>query len=252
MFFAQEDCQFQLLDVLYFNEFNVVCRTFPRSHCALSLRLNADTEIEFPDGIVHMHTGDLAIFPPDATYFRRTRQDEMIVFHFNLIQGTPPSRLEVLHDCDMAVLCPLFEKALAQWQDKRPGYQYRVAGYFYEIFAELQNPKQQRENLNPTLRQAIGWMQAHYQDSEATIELAAEELNISGTYLRRIFHNALGKSPKQYLNELRMEQAKRLLNAGYDSVEAVAEKAGFRDGKNFATAFKKKFGYPPSRQRYGI
>jgi transcriptional regulator GlxA family with amidase domain len=47
-----------------------------------------------------------------------------------------------------------------------------------------------------------------------------------------------------------MERAKSLLNAGYDPVSSVAEKVGFRDAKNFATAFKKQFGYPPSRQRY--
>lgn len=199
-----------------------------------------------------MVTGDLAIFPPDATYIRRTRRDEMIVFHFKVIQGTPPARLEVLHGCNSASLHPLFEKALAEWKQKKPGYRYRTIGYLYRIFGELQGAKQTGTPLTPTLQKAILWMQEHYQDSEATIERAAGDLHISGTYLRRMFQQELGESPKRYLSRLRMEHAKTLLNAGYDSVEAVAEKVGFRDGKNFATAFKKEFGYPPSMQRYGI
>ena len=59
-----------------------------------------------------------------------------------------------------------------------------------------------------------------------------------------------GVTPKRYLIDLRLEHAQSLLNAGYDTVAAVAEKVGFGDAKNFATAFKKRFGYPPSKQTY--
>ena len=78
----------------------------------------------------------------------------------------------------------------------------------------------------------------------------AAYLHISETYLRRIFQGEMGVSPKKYLMTLRMNRAKSLLNAGYDPVNVIAEKVGFRDAKNFATAFKKQFGYPPSMQRY--
>ena len=41
-----------------------------------------------------------------------------------------------------------------------------------------------------------------------------------------------------------------VLNAACYPVTTVAEKTGFSDPKNFATAFKKAFGYPPSKQSY--
>ena len=84
-----------------------------------------------------------------------------------------------------------------------------------------------------------------------TVSLVAKHLYISETYLRRIFQQEKGVSPKQFITSLRLERAKALLNAGYDPVGVIAEKVGFRDAKNFATAFKKAFGYPPSRQNYG-
>lgn len=73
---------------------------------------------------------------------------------------------------------------------------------------------------------------------------------MSDTYFRRLFRRDLGVSQKQYLNDLRLEHAQALLNAGYYTIADVAEMVGFRDSKNFATAFKKSFGYPPSAQTY--
>ena len=70
-------------------------------------------------------------------------------------------------------------------------------------------------------------------------------------YLGRLFKKETGLSIRAYVMQQRLERAKALLNAGYGPVGVIAEKVGFRDAKNFATAFKKAFGYPPSRQNYG-
>ena len=251
MFFRQENLQFHLLDVLYFDETDAVCRTYPRPHCALSLRLDADADIEFRTETLHLKTGDLAFFPPDISYIRRAKRDRMIVFHMNLIQGEPPEQVEVLHDERLLMLRPLFEEALEEWNRKDSGYQYRTAAILYRIFGELHSGGTKPEKRNPTVRQAVELLSGLYTEPSLTISEVAKQVHVSETYLRRVFQQELGCSPKQYLNHLRMDRAKALLNAGYDPVSIVAEKVGFRDTKNFATAFKKKFGYPPSRQRYG-
>ena len=250
MFFEQEELQFQVLDVLRFQESNVVCRTYPRSHCALSLRRKADTEIDYKGKTVHLKSHDLVFFPPDFGYIRRTKEDDMIVFHLNVIQGELPDELAILHLDRFDRLWPMFEEALEEWERGRPGYRYRVTAIVYRIFGEIQQRESGNENQNPTVTKAKAWLEQSYWDPEATVTVLAEQLHISETYLRRVFQKELGVSPKQYLNNLRMERAKSLLNAGYDPVSSVAEKVGFRDAKNFATAFKKQFGYPPSRQRY--
>lgn len=140
---------------------------------------------------------------------------------------------------------------MEEWNRRDPGYQYRTAAILYRIFGVLQGGGAKPEKRNNLVRQAEKLMSEQYPEPSLTVSDVAERIHISETYLRRIFRQELGVSPKQFLNNLRMDRAKALLNAGYDPVSVVAEKVGFRDSKNFATAFKKQFGYPPSQQRYG-
>ena len=99
---------------------------------------------------------------------------------------------------------------------------------------------------------ARDYLRQHFADPALNIAAVARALHVSDSYLRRQFRQTLGTSPKQTLDAIRFERAKMLLNAGYDSVAAVAEKVGFSDEKTFSTAFRRTFGYPPSRQRYGL
>ncbi len=251
MFFERDDLQFELLDVLRFDERDILCRTLPRSHCALSLRRTACTDITFKNQTVRLKSHDLAFFPPKFGYVRRSRQDDMIVFHFNVLQEHfLPTEIEIFPQDRFDLLWPLFEEALREWEDKAAGYRYRATSALLRVFSELQRVNAPIPRYSSLLQRAMAWLENAYTDPETTVLGLASHLHVSETYLRRIFHRELAQSPKQYLNLLRLNRAKALLNAGYDSIGLVAEKSGFRDPKYFATAFKKQFGYPPSKQRY--
>ncbi len=251
MAFDRDDLEFQLLDVLVFKDQGIDYRVPPRPFCALSLRFDGDTDIVTDKQKLHLQGGDLAFFPPETPYYRTSRHDEMIVFHFKLTRGDAPERIEVRHNADVDALRPLFEEALRVWQERQPGYRYKTAALLYEIFALLSAAHPAPTAEPPALvRAAMERMQQELPHPALTVETVARHLHVSQTYLRRAFHAALGLSPKTYLFTLRMERAKSLLNAGYDPVAAVAEKCGYRDAKNFATAYKKHFGYPPSQQHY--
>ncbi|MBQ8508730.1 MAG: helix-turn-helix transcriptional regulator [Clostridia bacterium] len=254
MIFDQDNLQFQLLDVLWFDESNVAYRTRARTFFALSLRMEGDTDVELRGRDIHFTAGDLACFPPNTEYTRRSRRDIMIVFHF-YVQDYVSYELDVLHD--MEHLLPMFRDALHEWQERRPGYRYRAAALLYSIFAQVYaarnpTPSAHPQNLSPTVAEGIRYLRANFADPGCNVEALAEHLHMSETYVRRLFMRDLGVSPKRCLSDLRMERAQSLLNAGYDTVAAVAEQVGFRDAKNFATAFKKRFGYPPSAQTYGM
>ena len=54
-------------------------------------------------------------------------------------------------------------------------------------------------------------------------------------------------TPTQYLKELRLQEARRLLEIRkYSSVKAVSYSVGYRDVKHFSKNFKKHFGKNPS------
>lgn len=78
-----------------------------------------------------------------------------------------------------------------------------------------------------------------------TIKEIAENVNVSMSYLARLFKHNLGCSPYEYLVDKRIENAKILMcYLGY-SVTDACEEVGFSDYSSFASAFKKKTGVTP-------
>ena len=250
MIFDQEKLQLQLLDVLYFNDYDSITRTRARPFCAISLRLEGDTDIELKNGSIHIGSHDLAFFPANTGYTRRSRHDEMIVFHFN-VQNFVGYELEILHDFEYERLLAIFTDAYREWNSKQSGYYYITSSLLYQVFAIIhENRSKQTERLTTTVVDALDYIARHYADCTLSVSMLAERAHMSDTYFRRLFKRDMGVSPKRYLNDLRLEHAQSLLNAGYYTIANVAEMVGFRDSKNFATAFKKSFGYPPSAQTY--
>ena len=83
---------------------------------------------------------------------------------------------------------------------------------------------------------------------EATLrrlELAAV-VHFHPNYFISFFKKYFGTSPLKYVNEARLNQAKRLLKSTDESVAQIAEETGFRDLYHFSKRFKASTGYSPS------
>lgn len=93
---------------------------------------------------------------------------------------------------------------------------------------------------------AVDTMYQHYADPNFNIQTLAEMLHFHEVYLRRIFRSTFGKSPSTFLKDIRMSEAKRLLNAGDIQVQQIAQKVGFNDAAYFSKCFRQYYGYPPS------
>lgn len=253
MFFEQEAMRLQLLDVLYWQEESSESRNKPRKFDALSLRLESDAQFDTESQTVKMRDRDLAFVPSGCGYTRRCSMDKMIVIHFLMDPPPPDTRIRVIRNHNYDVLYPLFRKALTEWTEKKPGYYYRATSLLYRIFGELYRQDEPAgKPMKPLVVRAISLMNNDFQDPGNSVGRIAKRLHVSEAYLRRLFQQELGQSPKQYMTALRLQRARDLLNAGYDSVSVISEKVGFSDPKNFATAYKKHFGYPPSAQSYTL
>lgn len=72
---------------------------------------------------------------------------------------------------------------------------------------------------------------------------------ISPTHFRALFKNETGKSPLQYLNELRVNTAKMLIKNSYPdslSMKEITQMCGFNDQYYFSRLFKKHTGHAPT------
>src|SRR5262249_23210570 len=72
------------------------------------------------------------------------------------------------------------------------------------------------------------------------------------TFVRR-FHRATGNSPREYIQRVRVESAKRLLEAGNLSIAQIARRVGYGDAVGFRKIFVRCTGVTPAdyRVRYG-
>jgi AraC-like DNA-binding protein len=78
------------------------------------------------------------------------------------------------------------------------------------------------------------------------IELS-RKVGLNDFKLKKGFKEAFGNTVFGYLLELRMETAKDMLLSPNQSVSEVAHKVGYKNAHHFTVAFKKRFGYLPSK-----
>lgn len=86
--------------------------------------------------------------------------------------------------------------------------------------------------------------------SHLSVAQIARELNVSRSYLARIFKKERNFSLKEYLlREKMIRSALLLLKEPQLTVKELAKKIGFLDTGYFAHLFKKYFGISPGRYR---
>lgn len=75
----------------------------------------------------------------------------------------------------------------------------------------------------------------------------AEQTGMSVSTLQRVFRDCFGQTVMEFARVRRLEMARDLLDRDGLSVGDVAQRAGYSSPANFATAFHREFGYPPSQ-----
>lgn len=84
---------------------------------------------------------------------------------------------------------------------------------------------------------------------ETRIDEIAGMLNISTSYFCRKFKQFYGVTFITYLNDIRLREARELLEKTSLSITEISHKVGFTEITYFSRSFKKKFGYAPSHLR---
>lgn len=77
----------------------------------------------------------------------------------------------------------------------------------------------------------------------------ADLCGLERSYLTRMFKNATGHSPQEYLLSYRMKMAKHLLNDPNLTIEYIANSVGYADPFSFSKSFKNYTGVSPRQYR---
>ena len=120
---------------------------------------------------------------------------------------------------------------------KRPGGQAQYSG----VIAAQQASR-------PALRELQAWI-ANHLDEDLSVAALAERANLSERSFARAFKAEVGQTPASYVETLRVERARALLEDGAESLEAVTRDAGFSSPEVLRRAFHRRVGVSPAAYR---
>jgi transcriptional regulator GlxA family with amidase domain len=120
---------------------------------------------------------------------------------------------------------------------KRPGGQSQFSG---ALSAQLAT--------RPAVRELQAWIAGHLGEDLSIAALAARA-NLSERSFARVFRAEVGQTPAAYVESLRVERARTLLEDGAVSLEAVARAGGFSSPEVLRRAFHRRLGVSPAAYR---
>lgn len=82
-----------------------------------------------------------------------------------------------------------------------------------------------------------------------TITSLAKLVNLSPSRLRHLFKSETGITPNQFIKEVRLREAERLLRTTFLRVKEIMNRVGFLDESHFGHEFKKTYCVSPSKYR---
>ena len=101
---------------------------------------------------------------------------------------------------------------------------------------------------DPLIQRASDWLVSRIA-AAVSVEALAEALHVSYRTLHRRFQAAIGMPPLAYLQDLRVEHAKELLESTLLSFEQIVARVGYNDVSAFRRLFVRRAGLSPAQYR---
>jgi len=105
-----------------------------------------------------------------------------------------------------------------------------------------------RQHDDKLIAEAQIWAAEHYMSASPVADLAARSGLSERGFLRR-FRRATGQSPAEYVQTLRIEEAKQMLETSVASIDDIACEVGYTEPSSFRAAFRKRVGLSASVYR---
>ena len=91
---------------------------------------------------------------------------------------------------------------------------------------------------------------AHMGNEDFSVEELAQTFGASRSQLHRKLKRIKGQSVSQFIREIRLREAMKMLQNDVASVSEIAYKVGFSSTSYFNTCFHERYGYPPGKVKY--
>ena len=150
-----------------------------------------------------------------------------------------------------------FEEIVREMTAPRPGTGAMLAALFQQCFIELLR----RQGTGGQC--ALEWLSAlddprlsgviddimEHPEEHYTLDLLAEKCMMSRTTFSERFHKAFGRPAMDFVREVRLRGAARMLKQSQEPIKTIARRVGYASRSNFSHAFTEFFGVAPAEYR---
>lgn len=227
-------------------------------------------------GVLYMHTarqfyrleaGDICLLPPYSRHilWRPHVYSEYICFKFQtclerykegeaaltalaplIVSSEWENAVKSEADNIIAAMCGEYKEKEKYWQIAEKVLFDRL---LLLILRKLPRGKEtERTVFMEKLEKALKYIAMNY-DGNISLESCAAQLGFNSTYFSRFFSKHMNITFQEYVKELRVAKAKRLLVSEKMPVTEICYRAGFRDIRTFNKLFKQLCGQSPSGYR---
>lgn len=152
----------------------------------------------------------------------------------------------------------LFRKMIYEIQIKKTGYEMSLQALLIQLLVAVcryieENPTIQASSqsyMHKKAAEIVQYINEHYMEP-ISLNSISENFYISRSYLSKIFKEATTFTLVEYLNNVRIKEAKKLLNKSNLKVTEICEKVGFGSITHFGRIFKEVTGHAPLYYKKG-
>ena len=221
-------------------------------HFEISVYLEDSGTLYINDHPYKLHRGDVRFIRP-GTHLRSTEEyscfsfwlrfgDENTAYNEELIGAILPffyGGEEMITDAKTTV---------SLFSSDQVGSKLKMNLFVMKLLYKCYSLSVKAQIKSPAVEACIAYLREHFHQP-ITLEDLGALTGYVPLHALRLFKAETGKTPHEYLSELRMTQARNLLLNTDESVARIASECGFQSASHFQTLFKQKFGITPGRFR---
>ncbi len=240
------------------------------------LQINGGCEFRFPRQKIELIPGDLLLVPPGMPHKERgtvrsgekfrnfviTSRENRISIHEAACPVSGTAIPFVAHRAALSDPGFYFHllQTLPEWRDHHLPEcgQIRTAllhVLLQKLLFDLRNLPQAAAPANPLseLRKKTQLAKKYLDDNIPSrfpdVAETARAAGCSPNYLSTVFRRETGMTIKEYINTLKFDYARQMLESGTFNISEVAGSCGFNDLSYFSRKFRERFGCTPSKLR---
>ena len=123
-----------------------------------------------------------------------------------------------------------------------------INGLEYNLEQIRKRVKKSTVQTDPRIQTVIDYIMLNPTDASTSDKLSGMA-EVAETTFRRLFKEATGKTATEFIRQVRLTTAARLLLVSNDPVNCIAHDVGFEDANHFTRVFRQAFGMTPGRYR---